>query len=125
MIEVMPWGKHVGTKIKDLPVDYLDWLSRKSFHLGIAEAAKGVLTNKGKKTIKRRSAMTPIKIRPRNLPDNTLKQIIKEEGPLKSRARAILKRRHLMNLAYARQKGEQVSSTEIQKGKYSESDIPF
>ncbi len=35
----MPWGKHAGTKIEDLPTDYLKWLAGNCDDEEICEAA--------------------------------------------------------------------------------------
>ena len=35
----MPWGEHEGTKIEDLPDDYLKWLAGNSDDEDICEAA--------------------------------------------------------------------------------------
>ena len=36
---IMPWGKHKGEEIVDLPSDYLHWLAENCEHDNIATAA--------------------------------------------------------------------------------------
>jgi len=36
---LMPWGKHLGTDIEDLPTDYLKWLAENCDDDEICEAA--------------------------------------------------------------------------------------